>query len=539
MPRACPARGSAPGGVAERRRRCGAKAFLRPIDGEQGVAEQGRADELPRIASGVAGLDAVLGGGFVGGGLYIVLGPPGAGKTILANQIAYTRVAAGDNALYVTLLAETYDRMLLNIRGMSFFRPEHIARTLHYISAFHVLEQDGLHGLLTLIRREISTRAPRVLIIDGLATAANVAPSELALRKFIHEMQTQASVSGCTMFLLTSADDTTLLPEHSMVDGMVELGDRTFDWRAERDIGVRKFRGGGCLRGRHAMRIDDDGITVFPRLESMPLPPPRTGPAARVSCGVAGLDGMMSNGIAEGSTTLVLGPTGSGKTSLGLHFLGAATEEAPGLLVGFYESPGAVAARAEVFVPALAEGLRRGWVGMQWYPAAEDHLDRVAHALLAEVRARGVRRLFLDGLPALRGLTPYVERLPAFTRALSQTLRAEGVTSLFSLEVPELVGSVVRAPATLLTPIADNLLLLRYVELGARLRRLISVLKLRDGWFDPNLRAFEIEAGRIRIDGPFEGLEGLLTGFPHAAGPEDGAGADRPGPRAAPDRRGR
>ncbi|MDA8251632.1 MAG: hypothetical protein M0Z28_21020, partial [Rhodospirillales bacterium] len=184
------------------------------------------------------------------------------------------------------------------------------------------------------------------------------------------------------------------------------------------------------------------------------------------------------------------------------------------------------------------QGLREGWVEMQWHPEAEGHLDRIALQLLDTVRRRGVRRLFLDGLLALRGLTPYQDRLPAFIRALSQALRGLQVTSLFTMEVPELVGNVVRAPATSLTPVADNLLLLRYVELDARLQRLISVLKVRDGGFDPRLRAFEIEAGRIAIDGTFQGVEALLTGFPRAASGPDG---DGPGARPDPDpyRRGR
>ena len=502
-------------------------------------AEAKRDDALPRMPSGIAGLDDILGGGLVRNGIYIVQGMPGAGKTIFGNQVCYTQVAAGKRALYVTLLAETYDRMLLNIQRMSFFRPDRIAQDIHYISAFRVLEQDGLHGLLTMLRREIIARNPAIMVIDGLVAAEHFAPSELELKKFIHELQTQAATSDCTMLLLTSAGDTVVSPEHTMVDGMIELVDRQFDWRAEREIRVRKFRGSGYLRGRHSMRIDDDGISVYPRIEALlarprPAKPPS---GARVSLGIAGLDEMLGGGVAAGSTTLILGPTGSGKTSFGLQFLGTASADAPGLMVGFYESPEAVEMRAAHLAPALAHGFREGWVEMQWQPEAEGHLDRVALQLLDNVRRRGVRRLFLDGLLALRGLTPYQERLPAFIHALSQALRGLDVTTLFTMEVPELVGSVVRAPATTLTPIADNLLLLRYVELDARLRRLISVLKVRDGWFDPQLRAFEFEAERIAIDGRFEGVEGLLTGFPHAvSGEENGGSGFRPD--AGPDRRG-
>ncbi len=484
--------------------------------------------ELPRMSSGIQGLDEILRGGFVRNGIYIVQGLPGAGKTIFGNQVCYTQVAAGHSALYVTLLSETYDRMLLNIGRMQFFRSDYIAHDLNYISAFRVLEQDGLHGLLTLIRREIVARNPAVLVIDGLVAAEHLAPSEIELKKFIHELQTQAAAGECTMFLLTSAGDSTISPEHTMVDGMIELVDHHYAWRAERELCVRKFRGSGYLRGRHSMRIDDNGISVYPRIEAMHARPTPIKPVSgeRVSLGVAGLDEMLCGGVSEGATTLVLGPTGSGKTSFGLHFLGAARPAEPGLMVGFYESPDAITHRAGLLAPQLARSLGDGSAQMLWYPAVEDHMDRIARELLENVVSRGVRRLFVDGILGFRDLTPYHERLPGFMRSLCSRLRALNVTTMFTLEVPELVGNVVRAPATDLTPIAENLLLLRYVELNARLRRLVSVLKVRDGWFDPMLREFQIATGRIVIDGPFQGVEGLLTGFPHTVA--DGDSSTRP-----------
>ncbi len=505
------------------------------------MTEHTTTDELPRMPSGIAGLDLILGGGFVRNGIYIIQGLPGAGKTIFGNQICYTQVAGGEQALYVTLLSETYDRMLLNIHRMRFFRPGCISREMNYVSAFGVLEQEGLHGLLTMLRREIAARHPTVLVIDGLVAAEHLAPSELELKKFVHELQIQAGASGCTMFLLTSAMDASVSPEHTMVDGMIELADHQYEWRTEREIMVRKFRGSGYLRGQHSMHIDDDGISVYPRIEALYARPVAVKPpsAVRVSVGVAGLDDMLGGGVARASTTLMLGPTGSGKTSLGLHFLAAASPEQPGLMLGFYESPDQLRARAWEMLPGLVQGLREGWLDLMWEPAAEDHMDRIARDLIEDVRRRGVRRLFVDGLTALRSLTPHRDRLPSFIRALCSALRALDVTALFTMEVPELVGSVVRAPASTLTPIAENLLLLRYVEVDARLQRLISVLKVRDGWFDPRLRSFDIESGQIVIGSSFRGMEGLLTGFPHSVADGDGDAADSLDPRRGPDRHGR
>ncbi len=389
----------------------------------------GAPDEpLPRISSGIAGLDDVLCGGFVRNGIYIVQGLPGAGKTIFGNQICYTQAATGAAALYVTLLSETYDRMMLNIRRMRFFRPECIAHQLNYISAFRVLEEDGLHGLLNLLRREIVARRPSVLVIDGLLATEHIATSQLELKKFVHELQMQAATGDCTMFLLTSGQSATVSPEHTMVDGMIEFGDQQFGWRAEREILVRKFRGSGYLRGWHAARIDNDGISVFPRIESMFSRPIPNKPASfrRVSTGVAGLDEMLGGGLPEASTTLVLGPTGSGKTAFGLHFLAGSSDDAPGLMVGFYEAPGHLVARAELLALGLAAATRGGAVEMQWSPEAEGHMDEVALRLLDNVRRRGVRRVVIDGLLGFRNLTPYRDRLPSFIQCAMQRVAGAG-----------------------------------------------------------------------------------------------------------------
>ena len=173
---------------------------------------------LARMPTGIAGLDVILKGGFLRGGIYIIQGPPGAGKTILGNQVCYDHVAAGGRALYVTLLAENHDRMLMHMGELQFFDRDEITRSLEYISAFRILEEEGLKGLLTLIRREIQGRKISVLVLDGLVAAEHSAPSELEFKKFIHGLQTQAVVTDCTMFLLTSAGEDSISPEHTTIN---------------------------------------------------------------------------------------------------------------------------------------------------------------------------------------------------------------------------------------------------------------------------------------------------------------------------------
>ena len=443
-----------------------------------------------RMESGIAGLDEVLLGGFVRNGIYIVQGPPGSGKTIFANQVCYTHIADGGRALYVTLLSEQHERMLANIRQMNFFNSAYIARELIYVSAFQALEREGLAGLLTLLRREIVAHRASVLVIDGLVAAEAYASSDLALKKFVHEMQMLSSAGECTMFLLTSAADATVSPEHTMVDGMIEIGTAAYGWRVERQLLVRKFRGSDYLSGQHAFTIGEAGITIWPRIEAVFTNPGRAARRAdtdRLSTGVPALDAMVGGGLVAGSATLLMGPTGTGKTMMGLRFLGECTEAEPGLLLGFYESPEQLHARATDVAPPLAALLDRGVVHIQWQSPSEGLLDRVAAELIAHVRAYGTKRLVIDGLLGFQDLSVRPTRLGGFYRALANELRGLDVTAVYTLEVPELIGPVLRSPIGRLTAISENLLLLRFVEHGGRIKRLISVaagIRARRGRFD-------------------------------------------------------
>jgi circadian clock protein KaiC len=490
---------------------------------------------LARMKSGVPGLDTILLGGFIQNGIYIIKGTPGSGKTILANQLCYAQVANGGRALYVTLLSEQHERMLANLGQLSFFDSSCIAHALTYVSAFQTLERDGLPGLLTLLRREIVAHGASVLVIDGLLAAEAHAATALELKKFVHELQMLSAAGDCTMFLLTSATEDAVSAEHTMVDGMIEIGATAYGWRMERDLLVRKFRGSDFLQGRHAMRITGDGVVVWPRVEALysaPKRAPRDGKAARKSTGVAGLDDMLGGGLPACSATLLLGPTGVGKTAMGLQFLAGCTAEEPGLILGFYEPPEQVFGRAASLAPAIPALVESGVVDMIWQSPSEDVMDRVASDMISHIRNRGVRRLLVDGLLGFRDMTVNPDRLAGFYRALTNELRALGVTIIYTMEAPELVGPIMRAPIARLTPVAENLILLRYVEHHAQLKRLISVMKLRDSQFDPRLRAFEILEGGVVIGDSFDGERALLSGAPVPENDAEGT-ADEP-PQPAP-----
>ena len=480
-------------------------------DREEGILE--------RVPSHAPGLDAILCGGFFRGGLYLIQGQPGTGKTILASQILYGHAAAGNRTLFVTVLGESHGRMIAHLRPMRFFDPTLIPEHVTYISAYHALADDALKGLAAFLLREIQTRQATLLALDGMSAVEAKAGPGFEIKRFTYELQAMASATDCTMFLLTTASGAGSMPEHTMVDGLIELRQRFYGVRNERRLVVHKLRGSDLLEGEHAYRITSAGVTVFPRTEALFATPTRRDPppGTRVSSGNAALDAMFMGGIPAATMMAVVGPAGAGKTTLGLQFLAASSAAEPGLLFGCYEPPERLRLKAATVGLDLAAMEQRGDVELLWHPIGEHILDELAHRLLDAVQRRGVRRLVIDGISGFQQAVLEPERIVRFWSALSQELRALGVTALHTLEMPELVGAEVRVPVSGISSLAEVMILMRYVELRSRLFRLISLFKVREGAFDPSIREFTITDSGIVVGQPFEGVEAVLSGMAREA----------------------
>jgi circadian clock protein KaiC len=228
------------------------------------------------------------------------------------------------NTLFITVLGENHGRMMQHLRPMRFVNPSLVPDPVTYISAYQAFEDEGWKGLTTLFRREGQARGATLVVLDGLSVveAKAGAGAGFALKQFTHELQTLASATDCTMFLLTTMSSPSSAPELTMVDGVIQLQQRIYALRSDRRLVVHKLRGSGFLEGEHAYRISRDGLTIFPRIEAqlaMPTrrPPPRP---TRVSSGVASLDMMLHGGLPAATMGAVVGPFGAGKTTLGLQF---------------------------------------------------------------------------------------------------------------------------------------------------------------------------------------------------------------------------
>lgn len=456
--------------------------------------------EFSRVASGIKGLDQVLEGGLIEGASYIIQGRPGAGKTILSNQIAFHHVANGGRVLVVTLLSESHDRLFQALGTLDFFDAEKLGSDISYVSVFQTMREEGLDAVVKLLRRETKRRDATLLIFDGLLNARDRADTDFDVKTFVAEVQGQAAFVGCTVLFLTSANIEETSPEHTMVDGVIELSDFLAGVRTVRQLQVRKSRGSNALGGLHKFEIDRRGVTVYPRIESVYSPGVgQSELAARLSSNLPGLDTLTGGGYPQGSVTLLAGPSGSGKTTLGLHFLAGASQAEPALHFGFYENEGRLRLKARSLGISLPAA-ELDHLTVRWHPLGENLLDRLAYELLEEVRERGIKRLFIDGLGGLERAAVHRERLVEFFAILMNQLRDLGVTTLATWETRETAAPYVQAPAGEISAILDNLILLRQFENETGLQRSISIQKMRENAFETTARYFRFTEAGLQID---------------------------------------
>jgi len=458
---------------------------------------------MERMPTGVGGLDEVVRGGLVRGAIYLVMGRPGTGKTTIGNQLCFAHVAAGGRATYMTLLAEAHATILKNLQNMKFFDPSRINNGLSYVGAYRALRDEKLHGLLERIRRVIMDEKATLLVIDGVSPARALAESDLALKEFVIELQMLSVMTNCTTVLLANmtAEDANG-PEHTMVDGLIELSFEHHRRRTLRTIQVLKFRGTRHLLGRHELSIDQNGITVHPRFEELFDGSACPAPASddRVRTGVHELDGMLHGGFLRGSTSVALGFSGSGKTSLGLHFLhsGIVAKE-PGVLFGFYESPERLHQSAARMGFDLRKAQAEGHFSHVWQPSYEFALDELGTRLLSELERTRAKRLVIDSLDGLRQAATDPARTIRFVTALLGELRSRQITTIMTDETLKPSGPEMEMRVEGISALVENLLLLEYMTTDSKLRRLVSVVKQRASSHDDTAREFFITNHGLQV----------------------------------------
>ena len=486
----------------------------------------GQASDL--LSTGIPNLDRVLGGGIPRGALVMVIGAPGTGKTMLAQQIVFTMAARGSAALYLTGYSETHEKLIAHCRGLTFFEPGLLGERVRLVSLPDLLEVGAAEteqAIIATAREQGAT----LVVIDGFRTMRRYLEDDLLISHFLYSLGAKLALRGATMLVTTEGepDSPTRYPELTVCDIILGLYRRYAEGRYHRLLDVIKARGAAALDGPHPFTIDPAGITLHPRLESV-APAAEAAPVAgRAAFGVREIDALLGGGLPAGSSTVVAGSPGVGKTVLGLHFAaeGARLVE-PVLVVSFRDTAEQLRQRARAFGLDLAAAEREGRVRLLELPGFGLEADRVADLLREDLERRGVRRLVLDSAAELeRGIAP-AERKPDFLAALVRSLREGGVATCLTLDVPKTMGQDLDLTGTPYLVLAENVLLLRDVEYLGQPHRVVAVLKMRSSGYDRAMREYELVPGR--------GIQ-LLGVAPAGAGQPTDA-ADRPvnpGPGAA------
>jgi circadian clock protein KaiC len=274
------------------------------------------------IESGVPNLDFVLGGGLVAGSLTMVAGRPGCGKTILAHQIAFHAARQGRKVLVLTTLPEPHVKLLSNLRTLAFFDEGLLGERIELINVYRQLREDIANAGTAIVRLVRDARA-NLLILDSFDSVRGLARDEAVIRELVYELSAGLGLLGITVVIVSAfeprqAGDHT---ELAVADQIVMLHSGLAGARGTRHLEITKMRGAAQRGGLHAYRIDATGLRVFPRQESVPLPPEAALREERVPFGLAELDAMLGGGPTPGSASLLVGNPGTGKTLLALQFL--------------------------------------------------------------------------------------------------------------------------------------------------------------------------------------------------------------------------
>ena len=441
---------------------------------------------MKRLPTLVEGLDEILNGGLFEGGVYIFEGPPGVGKTTLANQIAYTLARREIRTLYVTMLAESHARMLQHMEQQIFFDQQEVSATVFYVSGYRELERGGLKSVVELLRAELMRHRASLLVIDGLVVNSLELMTNDSVRQFVHELQSLVSALSCTCLVLTSGNGNALSAEQTMVDGIFSFEDHGFHWRAERRMQVRKFRGSQVIRGQHTFCISTQGLQFFPRLESLPLAGGGNAKlgTASVPTGVPALDAVLhGQGLLAGSASAVIGQTGSGKTTLALAFAARSTREAPGLVLSRTELGGDVRRLGSELGLDIEGAASTGALSIKNLGHEDESMDEMGHKLLRLVDDLKIRRLVVDGIAGLADTLAFPERGYRFLGRLLVELRRRGVTSLFTVDPDALAIAAGTPLADGVTGWFDNVFAFEPVPARDRQvgQRMLAITKVRGG----------------------------------------------------------
>jgi circadian clock protein KaiC len=453
-----------------------------------------------RLSSGHSRLDGVLRGGLPANAINMVIGLPGTGKTVLAQQFVFTNATSERPALYLATVSEPFDKILHYGQTLRFFDPEAIGHTVFYEDLGKVLNERGLAGVLEHVSELIKEHRPGVTVIDSFKALSAYAEGA-EYRRFLHELAGRLSAFPTSSFWLGEygEDEIGIAPEFAVADAIICLSTARAAERETRYLRVLKLRGSDFASGLHGYRLSEDGIDVFPRLAD-PIDVTSYGlDGPRRSSGIPALDEMLADGYWPGASTLCIGPSGCGKTLMGLHFVfNGIRQDEPGLLATLQEHPTQLAR----IVTGFGWSLEEEGVELMYRSPVDLNIDQWVYDLLEAVERSGARRVLIDSLTDLRHATPDEARFREYMYSLLQRLSRQGVSMFMTSELADLF-EVRRLSEFGISHLSDNVVLLQYIREAAALRRALTVLKTRASRHEPQIREFKITSDGILLGDPF------------------------------------
>lgn len=472
---------------------------------------------LPKLSLGDPAIDTVMGGGIPRDSLYILTGPPGAGKTILAQQISFAAARAGLKIVYFTNVSEPHSKLVEHMRGFAFYDAELVGSQILIYNITSQVRNKGFRDTLDFIVDTVRSEQVDLVIVDSFRGLKHVLEVSVRERGAIFDLAAQLSILNCTSILVGeyTPQEIQTDPEFAIADGIINLYHATEGVQERRTLRIAKMRGVRYLGGEHTMVIETRGVRVYPRQETLAQAPTYRATAERASMGISGLDTMMHGGPIRSSSTLLAGSSGAGKTVLGMHFLAAGARQGErGLLVSFQENPEQLALRAGQFGLSDQLDIAGGRTEVLFLSPVELDLDIAAARIREAVIERKVARIVIDSVAELEFAARDPDRFDDFLASLVGFLRGHEVTTLMTRELTQLFGSELSIASRGLSYIVDNIVLLRYVELAAEIHRAIAVLKIRGSDHDKALRELVLADGRAEVAARFDRLAGIMTGMP-------------------------